>query len=68
MEGEMNPKAAKGIAANIRIIAENTAQVALIDDREWTQFLGEARVHYIEGIEKAEAAIARWLTEPMTWR
>lgn len=68
----MDSRAAKGIAANIRKIAESTAMVVLIDARVGTsgdEFqMAEARVEYTQDIEKAEKSIAQWLMQPMTTR
>lgn len=66
----MDPRAAKGIAGNIRTIAVMTTHVVLIDSKggEHTHEECCARVRCVREIEKAEARIASWLTQPMTWR
>lgn len=62
----MNEKAAKGIAANIRIIVENTARIVTISAT--VPGYSEARAIYQKAIDKAEAAIAEWLMQPMTFK
>lgn len=65
----MDPRAAKGIAANIREIAENVVIVTLADSGDG-KFLNrcEARSNAVAKIEKSEARIAGWLMQPMTLR
>lgn len=63
----MDSRAAKGIAANIRAIAEATTQIALIDAGK-VSGAEVARCEYTQAIEKAEARIAQWLQQPMTFR
>lgn len=67
---EMDARAAKGIAACIRKIAEATAQIAMIDSihGDKPNFVYVDRVDLVREVEKAEASIASWLQQPMTWR
>lgn len=65
----MDARAAKGIAANIRVIVENTALLAMIDAGGYvTQAVTVDRVQCTIAMEKAEGAIAQWLMQPMTLR
>jgi len=66
----MDARAAKGIAANIRIIAEATTRIVLIDadvgcgpDLHTTC---AARVECVREVELAQAKIAEWLQQPIT--
>jgi len=65
----MQSKFAKGIAENVRLIAENTARVALLDQERggdaWAR--AEARVEYVRAIDKAENNIAAFLQQPGAW-
>jgi hypothetical protein len=61
----MDARAAKGIAANIRDIAISATRVALIESGALPN---ESPAEYQERITKAEARIAQWLQQPMTWR
>jgi hypothetical protein len=63
----MQAKFAKAIAKNIRIIAEETARIALIDTERQTYghtISCEARVRCTQAIEKAENNIAALLQQP----
>lgn len=66
----MNPKAAKGIAANISDIAKSQAILAVIDFGHFEGPVDKytARASCVEAIEKAEANIAQWLIQPMTFK
>lgn len=58
----MHPTIAKGIAANIRSIAECTVQIALIDALpERNADHHQARVELCRKVEKAQRNIAEWL-------
>ncbi len=57
----MDARAAKGIAANLRIIAQATA-TAMVTKEE------ETKANCKSIIDKAEGVIAEWFQQPMTWR
>lgn len=63
----MKSKFAKAIARNIRVIAENTAMIAMIDhDAQgagYTRF-SESRVECTRAVDKAEQNIAALLQQP----
>ena len=63
----MKAKFAKAIAQNIRIIAESTAAIALIDDKTLKGTiiqLAEARCNYRNAVEQCESNIAGLLQQP----
>lgn len=65
----MQTKFAKAIAKNIRIIAEETARIAIIDTERETHGYTvscEARVRATQRVEKAECSIAALLQQPGT--
>lgn len=67
----MDPRAARGLAANIRAIAENTARIAMIDaekDHEVATQAAIERAQCSEAVDRAESRISEWLMQPMTWR
>lgn len=65
----MNPKAASGIAANIREIAIAAAKIAVIDSgvSPVPMRAAAARAQHAADIEKAGDRIAEWLMQPMTF-
>jgi len=64
----MNPKAAKGIAENIALIAGNVAHIALIDAGAINdEVVRPYRADACAKIEKCKGAIAQWLQQPMTF-
>lgn len=72
LKNDMQAKFAKAIAANIRIIAEETARIALMDYGKKGPMVMEtvyakARVEACRAIEKAEQNIAALLQQPGTW-
>lgn len=66
----MDHRAARGIAANISVIAQSTAKIALIEDGHHNPAKGgaEGQIADLQNkIKRAEAHIADWLQQPMTW-
>jgi hypothetical protein len=65
----MDSRAAKGIAANITVIAQCTARIAVIDGSEnsvrYSDASMETRSNDCERIDKAQSSIAQWLQQPM---
>jgi len=67
----MKTKAAQGIARCIRIIAQDAATVAVIDQDQRMNgvntFTAEARASLVKDIERHEKYLAQWLQQPMTY-
>jgi hypothetical protein len=66
----MNYRAARGIAANMSVIAQSTAKIALIEGGHHNPAKGGSAGQIADlqnKIKRAEEHIADWLQQPMAW-
>ena len=66
----MDYRAAKGIAANMSLIAQSAARIALIEGGHHNPARGGASGQIADlqnKIKRAEEHIADWFQQPMTW-